>query len=272
MSAVSGYRDWISSMNAWLRQPGNDTQANQDAIRAQARSLGVDAGAIGGADAPSSSPKAGAARTDARSPSASGDIDSIGPVADTRRPDKASHQPAVTTVKEAASPKQSVAGDFDTQAQTTAKTPEETKAFADKLITHLQGELGINRNQAIGIVANLMHESAGLNPGMNQGMRIGEPSSNMADDNANGYGLAQWGGVRKQGLIDLAAKPGIPPSSEKANIDFLVQELKGEYSGVIDELKKTDSVEEATASFCNTYEKPSDPQMQSRIECAHQLA
>ncbi len=158
---------------------------------------------------------------------------------------------------------------FDTSAQTKAYSEEETAAFGKKMVTHLQKELGITENQAKGIVANLMHESAGLNPGMNQGMHVGEPSKNMADDNANGFGLAQWGGVRKQALIKLADDQGIPASSQKANVDYLVKELKE--PGALDALKRTGSTEEATESFCNTFERPSDPQMASRLDYARKL-
>lgn len=265
MSAVNN-QSWISSMNAWLNQPGQNTQANQDAIRSQAKAIGVDPGDIGDAgSAPASTASAAAA------PYESGDIDAPGPAkpAATQTP---AYVAPVTPAKGPDTAQNVGGGDFGTAAQASKNTPEETKAFATKLVDHLQKELGVSKNQAVGIVANLMHESAGLNPGMNQGMRIGEPSGNMADDNGNGYGLAQWGGVRKQGLMDLAAKEGIPASSEKANVDYLVNELKGEYSGVIDALKKTNSVQEATQSFSANYEKPSDPQMQSRLDYANQIA
>ncbi|MES2743747.1 MAG: phage tail tip lysozyme [Pseudomonadota bacterium] len=159
---------------------------------------------------------------------------------------------------------------FSDKAQTERYTEQQSTAFGNKLVGHLQKELGITENQAKGIVANLTHESAGLNPGMNQGMKIGDPSANMADDNANGFGLAQWGGVRKEALIKLAGDQNIPASSEKANVDYLVKELKE--PGALDDLKRTSSTEDATVSFCNTFERPSDPQMASRLEYARKLA
>lgn len=180
--------------------------------------------------------------------------------------------PAPTRASAPSNPAPSGSSGFSEEAQTTAKTGPETADFAKRLVSHLEKELNISKNQATGIVANLMHESAGLNPGINQGGRIGEPSGNMADDNANGYGLAQWGGVRKTGLIDMAKKEGIPASSEKANVDFLVSELKGEYSGAVADLKKANTAAEATQIFCASYEKPSDPQMQSRLSLASQIA
>jgi hypothetical protein len=93
----------------------------------------------------------------------------------------------------------------------------------------------------------------------------------MADDNANGYGIAQWGGVRKKGLIQYAKDHGLDPSSQAANYGFLKQELKGEDKYCIDALKGK-GLDGATKSFCTDFEKASDPQMGSRIALARQLS
>jgi hypothetical protein len=156
------------------------------------------------------------------------------------------------------------AGPLSTAAQTQALTPEQSKQTADQYVANLQKDFGLTKEQATGIVANLYHESMGMNSGINQGGKIGEPSGNMADDNANGYGLCQWGGVRKQGLLDYAKEHGLPPSSQAANYGFLKQELSGQYSNAISAVKGTNSAAGATEAFCNTFEKPSDPQMSSR--------
>jgi hypothetical protein len=111
-----------------------------------------------------------------------------------------------------------------------------------------------------------------MNSGITQGNKIGEPNGNMADDNANGYGIAQWGGSRKQGLIDYAEKNGLPASSQAANYGFLKQELSGAYAGAIDAVKGTGDVASATAAFANAFEKPSDPQMASRVAYAEKVA
>jgi Phage tail lysozyme len=162
-------------------------------------------------------------------------------------------------------------GPLGKEAQKTANTSEQTKAVSEQYITNLQNDFGLTREQAVGVVANLSHESAGMNSGINQGGQIGSPSGNTADDNANGFGIAQWGGVRKEGLIAYAKQNGLDPSSQEANYGFLKQELKGEYSGVIDAVKGTGSAEEATKVFSQQYEKPSDPQMESRLQIARDL-
>jgi hypothetical protein len=150
--------------------------------------------------------------------------------------------------------------------QTSNLTPQESHQVAEQYISNLQKDFGLTRDQASGIVANLWHESGGMNSGINQGGKIGAPSSNMADDNGNGYGIAQWGGSRKQGLIDFAQQHGLDPSSQAANYGFLKQELQTSYSGSIDAVKHTNSAEAATKAFSSAFEQPSDPQMASRIQ------
>jgi hypothetical protein len=163
-------------------------------------------------------------------------------------------------------------GPLSSAPQTQALTPEQSKQTADQYVANLQKDFGLTKEQATGIVANLYHESAGMNSGINQGGKIGEPSGNMADDNANGYGLCQWGGSRKEGLLAYAKEHNLPPSSQAANYGFLKQELSGPYSNAISAVKGTNSAAGATEAFCNTFEKPSDPQMASRLNYAQMLA
>ncbi len=163
-------------------------------------------------------------------------------------------------------------GDLSTAAQTTALTGDQSAQVASQWKQNLQKDFGLTNEQAAGIVGNLWHESGGMNSGITQGGAIGEPNANMADDNGNGYGIAQWGGARKQGLIDFAEKNGLPPSSQAANYGFLKQELSGPYAGAIDAVKGTSDVASATAAFANAFEKPSDPQMASRVALAEKVA
>jgi hypothetical protein len=155
---------------------------------------------------------------------------------------------------------------LSTAPQTKALSQKEGHDVAEQYIANLQKDFGLTRAQASGIVANLWHESGGMNSGINQGGKIGAPSSNMADDNGNGYGIAQWGGSRKQGLIDYANQHGLDPSSQAANYGFLKQELQTSYSSSISAVKGTSSAEAATQAFANAFEQPSDPQMASRFQ------
>ncbi|MFP3550256.1 phage tail tip lysozyme [Paraburkholderia sp. SIMBA_049] len=160
---------------------------------------------------------------------------------------------------------------LSTAPQTQALSPAQSKQAADAYVSNLQKDFGLTKDQAAGIVANLWHESGGMNSGINQGGKIGAPSSNMADDNANGYGIAQWGGTRKQGLLDYARQHNLDPSSEAANYGYLKQELQTSQAGAIAAVKGTNSAQAATQAFCNAFEQPSDPQMASRLGYLNQI-
>lgn len=165
-----------------------------------------------------------------------------------------------------------VAGELSTSAQTAALSAEQSAQVGAQWKQNLQKDFGLTNDQAAGIVGNLWHESGGMNSGITQGGKIGEPNANMADDNGNGYGIAQWGGARKQGLIDYAEKNGMAASSQAANYGYLKQELSGPYASAIDAVKGCGDVASATAAFANAFEKPSDPQMDSRVAYAEKVA
>ena len=160
---------------------------------------------------------------------------------------------------------------LSTQAQTKAYSFEESNKVARQYVNNLQKDFGLTKAQAAAIVGNLWHESGGMNPGITQGGVIGKPNSNMEDDNENGYGIAQWGGLRKEELLEYAELNRIPVSSDAANYGFLKQELKGKYGYIIDDVKNTNSVEEATQTFEKLFERATAPQMDSRLALAYKL-
>ncbi|WP_207557050.1 phage tail tip lysozyme [Paraburkholderia acidicola] len=155
---------------------------------------------------------------------------------------------------------------LSTAPQTTALSQSQGQQVANQYVNNLMSDFGLTKPQAQGIVANLWLESGGMNSGINQGGQIGAPTGNNADDNANGYGIAQWGGPRKQGLEAYAKQNGLDPSSEAANYGYLKQELQTTQSGAISAVKGTSTAQDATAAFMNTFEKPSDPHFQSRLD------
>lgn len=138
---------------------------------------------------------------------------------------------------------------------------------ATAIAQDLESRYGLNATQAAGVLGNLQQES-GLQGNINQGGATGAPSGNFADDNGNGWGLAQWGGSRKQGEIDYANQHGLDPGSLQANIGFMNQELDGSYNGVIKDLKNTSTAQDAAAVFCKEYEGATDPQMGNRDQYA----
>jgi hypothetical protein len=193
----------------------------------------------------------------ASAPAASGGASSAAPAADS----------AASAAGAAGASSNNGSTGLSTAPQTTANTPAQSKQVADAYMANLQKDFGLTKDQAAGVVANLWHESGGMNSGINQGGAIGKPSGNMADDNANGYGIAQWGGSRKQGLLDFAAsqKPPLDPSSQAANYGFLKQELETTQRGAIDAVKNAKTPQAATQAFSDAFEHPSDPQMASRL-------
>ncbi|MGF6851379.1 phage tail tip lysozyme [Paraburkholderia sp. CI3] len=169
------------------------------------------------------------------------------------------------------SPNTGSAVPLSTAPQTAALTSEQSKQTAHAYVSNLMHDFHLTKDQASGIVANLWHESGGMNSGINQGGAIGEPSANNADNDANGYGIAQWGGARKQREEDYARTTGLDPSSQAANYGYLKQELQTTQSGAIEAVKSTNSAQAATQAFCNVFEKPQDPEMNSRLNDLQQI-
>ncbi|WP_175717228.1 phage tail tip lysozyme [Burkholderia anthina] len=152
--------------------------------------------------------------------------------------------------------------------QSTSTLPANTGGNAANAIADdLRSRYGLNDTQIAGALGNLKQES-NLEPDVNQGGVEGGPSGNFADDNANGWGLAQWGGSRKQGEIAYANQHHLDPGSLDANIGFMNQELDGPYSQTISDLKNSTSVEQATQVWDADYEQATDPQMGNRLQYA----
>jgi hypothetical protein len=143
-------------------------------------------------------------------------------------------------------------------------------APAQAIADNLRTTFGLNNTQIAGVLGNLQQES-GLAPNVNQGGATGEPSSDNADDNQNGWGLAQWGGARKTGEIAYAQQNGLDPGSMQANLGFMDQELKGSYGDTITDLKQSSTAEGAALVWDQDYEKATAPNMTARNQYADQF-
>lgn len=115
---------------------------------------------------------------------------------------------------------------------------------------------GLTKNQAKGIYGNLMQESGG---------NIKAKSS----DGYNSYGLAQWTGNRK---LRLFSKYGKNPTKQQ-QLEFLWEELNTTEKKALEDLLKTRTVEEATTSFMNKFERPAAKYaaLGNRIRYAHSI-
>lgn len=110
---------------------------------------------------------------------------------------------------------------------------------------------GLTKTAAAGVVGNLWQESSG-------------------DPATAGGGLAQWIGSRWTALQAFAAQHGLNPSSEDAQLQYLVSDLHGPYSGLLAQLNQARTPGEAATLFSNLYERPGNPQLANRVNYANQ--
>lgn len=88
---------------------------------------------------------------------------------------------------------------------------------------------------------------------------------------AAGYGLAQWTYYsRKQGLYEYCKGKGVSIYDESAQIEYLLQEMKG-YVGLSSFLKTTDNVDEASDRVCREFEQPAVNNYAIRRRYSHDI-
>jgi len=113
---------------------------------------------------------------------------------------------------------------------------------------------GWSHAQAAGIVGNLQAES-------------GVDSNRAQDGGGPGYGLAQWEGPRQADFAKWAGHD-IHQSTFKEQLEFIQHELTTTESGAGNALKGATTASQAAQIFCNRYERPGTPHMDSRIAFA----
>ncbi|MEW9309893.1 phage tail tip lysozyme [Labrys neptuniae] len=111
---------------------------------------------------------------------------------------------------------------------------------------------GYSREQAAGIVGNLVHESAGLAPS----------SRNPGDgsDGSDSVGIAQWNGDRARNLQAFAAARGKDWRDFSVQLAFVDHELNTDHAGVKAKLLATRKPDEAAGVFVTDYERPAGSQ------------
>lgn len=74
-----------------------------------------------------------------------------------------------------------------------------------------------------------------------------------------GYGLAQWTSPKRKGsLWDFAKKKGLSIADEDMQIEYLLKELQENYTSVLQVLKTTTSIREASDTVLKKFEIPAD--------------
>lgn len=142
---------------------------------------------------------------------------------------------------------------------------------------------GMTPHGAAGLMGNLYAES-GLIPGRVEMLclkRLKEHGKNYTDETYTaavdsgkigkeeflhplpgkqyGYGLAQWTSPgRKEKLYNLVKSRGVSIADVEAQLDFLVQELNGNYKSVLNVLKTAKTVKEASDIVLVKYEAPAN--------------
>jgi len=116
------------------------------------------------------------------------------------------------------------------------------------ITARLAKDLGLTIEQASGITGNLQAES---------GIRAIQERNPISG--RGGFGWAQWTGPRRVAFEKYAKEHGLDPTSDEANYGFLLSELRGDYSGVVGQLRGLSGADVAAQSariFEGGFEKP----------------
>jgi hypothetical protein len=120
-------------------------------------------------------------------------------------------------------------------------------------------------NQSAGIVGNLMQESG---PGLSTTIKSAGTEQS--------FGIAQWNSAAAAGnrlglLKEFASDLGREWTELEVQLRFIIHELTNyRYLG-LGELLAAETIEEATEAFMLKYERPSDAQLQRRINFAYDI-
>jgi hypothetical protein len=118
---------------------------------------------------------------------------------------------------------------------------------------------GFTREQAAGIIGNLIVESGGeINP-------------EAVGDNGNAFGIAQWNGPRMRAFKQWAADSNKPEDSLETQLEYLVLELNSTESRAKSELQKATTAEEAALIFSKWFERPGVPHNERRVAAANKI-
>jgi hypothetical protein len=177
--------------------------------------------------------------------------------------------PDPTPVSHSSSGSDGASGDFDSKMPTGLNSDQQTKDMEKNLVKAFMDK-GLTYNQAVGVVASLKEES-GLNTAIRQGGAYDTDPDSKADVvNQTGFGLAQWGEDRLQNLKTYASDHGLPPSSQAAQVGFMMQEA--ESMGILDKIKNgPDDASAACATWTTDYEIAAAPNMDTRMSYISQV-
>ena len=129
---------------------------------------------------------------------------------------------------------------------------------APRLMRTLMHNFGLTDFQAAGVLGNLGTECMGFQ----RLHEIGQP------DGKGGYGWFQWTGPRRKSFFAWCQKHKLKWTSDEANEGYLLYELTTSYKSVIEHLKKTKTLNDATLVFEKEYEGAGVPNLKDRLRWA----
>lgn len=128
----------------------------------------------------------------------------------------------------------------DLSAETPQNVPEEP---TEQIIWNFLIQNGYSKEQTAGIMGNLYQENK---------------------FNTGGDGIVQWTGERLLALLQRGE-----PYSLKTQLDFILYELNSYESEANQAIKQSTTIEEATISFQNKFERCGDCRQDTRISYAY---
>ena len=136
---------------------------------------------------------------------------------------------------------------------------------AQSIYDKLRG-YGLTHEGTCGVMGNLMAESSMIANIAQRGMtKLTDEQYTAKYDNdpescykdGVGYGLAQWTyWPRKKALAEFANSSGVSVGDAQMQVDFLVHELRTDYSGLFEFLCQTKDMYTATDRVCREFERP----------------
>ena len=160
--------------------------------------------------------------------------------------------------------------------------------MSESTIYHFLRNAGMTRAGALGFMGNMGYESAFRSNNVEDRYHIntgrtdeqytaavdnGSYSKDSFVGDAYGYGLCQWTyNTRKAGLYDYAKKKGVSISNEMMQLEYLLIELKRDFSSLFSYLCSCDSMHDATSKVCWQFENPLVKNVGDRYQIACQCA
>ncbi len=146
---------------------------------------------------------------------------------------------------------------------------------AATVLNYLINDMGLTKEQAAGVLGNIMAESAFSCTNAQDSYGYGgidNPDYNFQIHDGVGYGLIQWTYYsRKQGLLDTANSMNSNVSDINVQLAYLKQEMENNCKSSWDKIKSSSSVNEACDIFLVDIENPEEKNYDTRRKYAQAI-